>query len=130
MLRIKSSRHILLIASSILVISFCLIYFQKTEQSHLNVTTVPYEQLNNIRLIEWTIIASKKETFFKTIKIGDIIVANVHSNTPNGFLGKVIRIKESSDSIFIDTEPVALNTVIQQGSIQVSDQLNTKDLQK
>lgn len=129
MLRIRNSKPILLIAIPILVVSFCLFYFQKTKQNHLNIITIPHEQLNNIRLTEFTIIASKNELFFKTIKVGNIITSDIHPNTPQGLLRKVIRIKESSDSLFFDTKPIALSTVIQAGSIKVSGQLNPKNIQ-
>jgi hypothetical protein len=110
--------------------SISFLYYQNTKPNLVTVTTIPQDLLNNITLSNLTIIVSKNMSFFETLNAGDIIAADVHANTPNGFLRKIVHISTSSNALIIETQQITLREVIKEGSFRASSQLDASDILK
>lgn len=60
----------------------------------------------------------------KKIKTGDIIVSDVNSNSPNGFIKKVTAVTESAGSKTITAEPVSITEAVVDGQATAEGTLN------
>jgi predicted small lipoprotein YifL len=75
-----------------------------------------------------TLRFSGSTPFLANLKAGDILVSEPAAAAPNGFLKKVIAVRQEGDEIIIATEQAALEEAILQGEATIEKQLTPDDL--
>jgi hypothetical protein len=63
------------------------------------------------------------------VNVGDVIVGDVSTNAPNGFLRKVTAINEVGGQTVVQTETTTLDEAIQQGEVHISQALTPSQVQ-
>jgi hypothetical protein len=75
-----------------------------------------------------TLRFSGSTPFLANLKAGDILVSEPAAAAPDGFLKKIIAVRQEGDEIIIATEQAALEEAILQGEVSIEKQLTPDDL--
>ena len=63
-----------------------------------------------------------------SISPGDVVIAGVHNDTPQGLLRKVASVSTEGDQVVIYTIPATLEDAIQDGTIEINRTLSPSDV--
>lgn len=63
-----------------------------------------------------------------SISLGDVVIAGVHDDTPQGLLRKVASVSTEGDQVVIYTIPATLEDAIQDGTIEINRTLSPSDV--
>lgn len=75
-----------------------------------------------------TFTFSKTDPQLQSLKPGDVIVGGVSPQAPDGFLRRVVQVKQQGDGVTVVTQPARLEDAIEQGSLSVSRSLKPSDV--
>jgi hypothetical protein len=68
------------------------------------------------------------EAFLANVQEGDVLASDVTELAPGGFLRKVLSVNRSGNQFVIETDETTLEEAVQQGVVEIGEELTTDDL--